>query len=286
MPDNSYAENGRALATELRTAIDEWCTTNIEEDEHRNHLGGSVIAKECPRVPWYNFRWVKLVRFDGRMKRLFNRGHLEEQRIIAWLKGAGFEVWAVDTDGKQFRVSAAEGHYGGSLDLLLRHPYYTQGEMILGECKTHNLKSFTALVTKGVAKSKPEHWGQMNTYGRLRGITRALYFAVCKDNDDIHLEFLDLHPGYGDELTRKAEDTILRQRPPARAAMTKAHFICRFCDYSDVCHDGVAFEPNCRSCVFARPARNGEWWCEFHNDTIPKGYLIKGCPQWRTLPNE
>ena len=31
-----------------------------------------------------------------------------------------------------------------------------------------------------------EHWAQMQVYMHLSGLTRALYLAVCKDNDALH----------------------------------------------------------------------------------------------------
>src|SRR5574340_720247 len=82
----------------------------------RPHLGASLIGNTCARQIWYGFRWVKAPRFDGRMIRLFNRGHLEEARFIALLLMIRCEVYQQDANGKQFRISHADGHVGGSGD--------------------------------------------------------------------------------------------------------------------------------------------------------------------------
>lgn len=63
-----------------------------QESEFRNHLGGSMIGRKCERQLWYNFRWAASSNFDGRMLRLFNRGHLEEHRFIQYLRLAGATV--------------------------------------------------------------------------------------------------------------------------------------------------------------------------------------------------
>ncbi len=56
------------------------------------------------------------------------------------------------------------------------------------EFKTHSAKSFADLAAKGVEASKPQHVAQMQIYMHLTGITRALYVAVCKDTDALHIE--------------------------------------------------------------------------------------------------
>lgn len=58
----------------------------------RPHLGGSMIGKKCERELYYSFRWFKRPAFEGRMLRLFDRGHNEEFRFIAYLRSVGIEV--------------------------------------------------------------------------------------------------------------------------------------------------------------------------------------------------
>jgi hypothetical protein len=58
----------------------------------RPHLGASVVGKPCDRAMVYGFRHAVRKKTEGRMLRLFNRGHLEEIRICAWLRMVGMEV--------------------------------------------------------------------------------------------------------------------------------------------------------------------------------------------------
>src|SRR4051812_41371024 len=106
----------KQLAQRIKDDINSYCVETLT-DSHRHHLGASIIGKECSRAIWYTFRWVKFEVFNGRMLRLFDRGKLEEARIINWLKGIGCQVWEVDPNtGKQFRIWGVNGHYGGSAD--------------------------------------------------------------------------------------------------------------------------------------------------------------------------
>ncbi len=80
-----------ALEAIIAADVDAYCQI-LYPAEHRNHLGGSELGKECWRQLWYKFRWVKLEKPDGRVRRLFNVGHMAEPRFISYLRGIGFEV--------------------------------------------------------------------------------------------------------------------------------------------------------------------------------------------------
>ena len=85
--------------------------------EHRSHLGASSIAEECWRKLWSNFRWLKLDEADPRMRRLWNRGHREEEIFEQFLLWAGVRIRTIDPKtNKQYVFSKINGHYGGSTD--------------------------------------------------------------------------------------------------------------------------------------------------------------------------
>lgn len=62
-----------------------------QDRQGRHHLGGSLIGRKCKRELWYSFRWAQPPEFEGRMLRLFNRGHREEDRFVEWLRSIGVE---------------------------------------------------------------------------------------------------------------------------------------------------------------------------------------------------
>lgn len=70
--------------------------SKLERDQDvsgRRHLGGSLIGRKCKRELWYSFRWALPPRHSGRMLRLFNRGHREEDRFVEWLRSVGVELY-------------------------------------------------------------------------------------------------------------------------------------------------------------------------------------------------
>lgn len=58
----------------------------------RAHLGASQIGEPCERKLVYLFRHAKEIKHDGRLLRLFRRGHLEEPHLIQHLLDIGFEI--------------------------------------------------------------------------------------------------------------------------------------------------------------------------------------------------
>ena len=58
-----------------------------------SRLGASSIGEECLRKIWMDWRGYGSVEFDGRMLRLFETGHLQEDRIVSDLKAAGYTVY-------------------------------------------------------------------------------------------------------------------------------------------------------------------------------------------------
>src|SRR3954469_10381472 len=125
------------LAEQIQTDIDEWCQKQYD-DGPRSHLGASIIGHKCERYLWFSFHWMYYQVFSGRMQRLFQRGHLEEERVIQWLRGIGFTIKQVAVqENSQERIVFAEGHGGGSLDGTAQLPTrYGTFAPILIEIKT------------------------------------------------------------------------------------------------------------------------------------------------------
>jgi hypothetical protein len=283
--DLLHPHQRKALAAQISADIDEFCRVTYD-DGHRRHLGASLIGHECARYLWYVFRWVEAAAFSGRMMRLFNRGHETEARFVYWLRGIGFEVWDVDpATNEQFRIHGVSGHFGGGLDGILRMPAaYQFQEPLLLEMKTSKTgPAFQKLVEQGVKIAKPQHFKQMSSYGRKYGFKYALYLCIDKNDDTIHVEIVELDWTLGADLEQRAADIIVSKLPPPRVNESPAYFLCKLCDRHDVCHKGAPYQRNCRSCDFAQPVENGQWFCGKWNNIIPEDFIPVGCDGWHPV---
>lgn len=247
------------------------------EDPPRYHLGPSILGHPCRRWLWLSFRHAVQSNFSGRVLRLFRRGQIEEAQVVADLRAIGCVVDA-EEGGKQYRVTFAP-HLSGSMDGIIQSgvPEAPHKPHVL-EIKTHNKKSFDDLLKNGVEKSKPQHWVQMQCYMLGSDIDRALYFAVCKDDDRIYTERVRLEKRTAQDLIKKGIEIIASDRLPEPVSADPTWYQCKFCDAYSFCHDThLATEIGCTTCAHVTPADSGEWHCARFDAEIPRPFIQAGC---------
>lgn len=257
------------------------------ERHHRSYLGMSTMGNECDRALWMAFRWAhEPESLDGRKLRLFETGHREEARMLDDLEMAGVTVHRVDpATGEQWAVAALGGHMRGHMD--------GQGEGFeeapkachVLEFKTHNEKSFKALVKDGVQKSKPGHYAQMQLYMHFSGIERAFYMAVNKNTDELHTERVAYDAQAAIVLVARAERIINSAEPPPKLhddPTAKMAWVCNYCPAFHQCHASAFALRNCRTCIHSTPVHGG-WHCALHGGLDEETQRV-GCSQHLYIP--
>lgn len=260
----------------------------------RSYLGASTFGTECDRAFWYGFRLAaEPEALTGQKLRLFETGHREEARIIDDLRAAGLTVEETDpATGRQWEIVAIGGHMRGHLDGIATGVIEAPKAEHVLECKTHNEKSFRALVKDKVEKSKPGHYAQMQLYMHHRGIGRALYVAVNKNTDEIYIERIAYDMAYALRLMARAERAITAEKAPPRLhddPSAKAAFACQWCSAFQICHAGQFARRNCRTCLSSTPvidaSDRGAWRCERWNKELNWREQQAGCASHLYLPS-
>lgn len=257
---------------------------DVPDTMPRTHLGGSLIGADCARDLWYGFRWAAQEKFPGRIIRLFHRGHLEEARFIALVRVAGMESWH-SQDGKQFRISDHNGHYGGSLDGVARGCLdIPNGEACLLEFKTHGKSSFKKLIVEGVKSAKNQHYVQCQQYMAKFGLNWCLYMAVEKDTDELHLEVFQFDSANAQRYLERAGAIVNSEIPPPKANESPAWYSCKWCKHIKICHYNEPALKNCRTCAWAKPASEGRWVCGRSETYLTKEAQWAGCGEHQYVP--
>lgn len=268
-------------------------------EQHRLHLGASLIGRSCAREIWYTFRWADREHFDGRMLRLFASGHLQEPRLIADLRRIpGVTVAEKDpSTDKQWSFTAHGGHFGCSLDgAAVGLPEAPKTWHSL-EFKGVNQKTFDKIVKEGVAKAKPEHHAQMIVGMELAGLERCLYLVVNKNTDEIYGERVKADSKEAKRLLDRGLSIIQAKEPPARISERFDWHECKFCRFHSICHGERAPEVNCRTCahsaanVHGAPRtgdKGGEWVCGHDMlksmPVLGESLQRTGCSEHRYIP--
>ncbi len=247
------------------------------EDKPRPHLGCSTLGHHCDRWLWLSFRWAVREKFSGRMLRLFRRGQNEEDIIVSDLRAIGIDIRFT---GKTQRRVDFGCHVSGSLDGVIESgvPEAPKARHI-AEFKTHSKKSFEVLVKDGVEKSKPMHYAQMQVYMHGTDISRALYVAVCKDDDRLHIERVRYDKAAAEKLVERGKRLALDDRCPPPISTDPSWYQCKFCPAHGLCHERQPTKfANCRTCAHATAKPDSSWRCERHEaDAIPYEFQLEGC---------
>jgi len=247
------------------------------QDAPRPHMGASGLGHHCDRWIWLSFRWAVREEFPGRIKRLFRRGHNEEATIQADLEAIGIKFEDTGTDQQFVDLG---GHLGGSTDGIAVSGIPGGGmQKHVVEYKTHALKSFNDLEIKGVEKSKPVHYAQMQLYMHGLGMKRALYVAVCKNDDRIYTERIKYDPDTAQSLLDRGQRLSTAERMPDPISADPSWYQCKLCPAHDFCHGSkLTKQVNCRTCARSTPMPNGKWACARWdaNDVAPE-HQATGC---------
>lgn len=249
-----------------------------QAEKPRSHLGCSVLGHPCDRWLWLSFRWAVQEQFAGRILRLFRRGQLEEAPLISDLRAIGMDV-RIASSGKQQRVDFGS-HISGSLDAVIESgvPEAPKKKHV-AEFKTHSLKSFNELAKDGVEKSKPPHFAQMQLYMHGTGIDRALYVAVCKDDDRIYAERVRYDKALAEKYLARGQRIALDDRMPPPLSTDPSWYQCKLCPAWSFCHEKqLTQHVNCRTCAHSTALPDSTWHCaRYDASDIPVEYQREGC---------
>ena len=256
----------------IATMIDQYHAS--KKSKPRPHMGVSLLGHHCDRWLWINFRWAVVEDFDGRILRLFRRGHSEEDTIIRDLRSIG-----IDIRSSQRRVDFGH-HVSGSLDGVIESgvPEAPKSRHV-AEFKTHSKKSFDDMVKNGVEKSKPMHYIQMQVYMHGTDIKRALYLAVCKDDDRIYTERVKYASSVAEEAIIRGKRIAMADRMPEPCSADPSWYQCKFCPAHSFCHKAEPTKRiNCRTCAHSTAMAESTFRCERHDaDAIPEEFQHEGC---------
>ena len=222
----------------------------------RDYLGISSIGNKCDRYLWLLFRQAFKQTFPGRILRLFNRGHREEEIVYNDLKMLGCQI-----EGDQYESTYGtfiKGHCDG---VVLGLPEREKTRTLL-EIKTIGDKYYKKYIKDGLEKTNIVYYTQMQSYMYLMGLTRGLFFAVNKNTDEIYTEIIKIDKAFAiKQLERADRITTLKTPPNGISDNPISWWECRFCNAREVCSKMSYPVKNCKTCCFSTPTKQG-WICE------------------------
>ena len=262
----------RAIQDALTANADDWESVGVPAGD---------IGVECDRAIWLAFRRAsKPEEITWQKRRIFERGNIEEERLLDLLRLIGCEV-----TGQQERVRAAGGHLRGKIDgRTYGLPEAPKTEHLI-ECKSAKDDSFKKL-KDGVKKGNPSHYATFQFYMHCLGLSRVLYMCSNKDNELLHLERVEYDAEFALRAVARIERIIQTSEPPARLCSKRDDFRGMFCKQQEVCWQEVWPRVHCRTCLHSSPILDGNagWDCARWSKPLSLPEQDEGCPAQLYIP--
>jgi hypothetical protein len=263
---------------------------NADRTGDNTGVAMSQAASECDLQIWYAFRWAAPAeKIDGIKQSRFDTGNAWESRLLDDLELIGCQVERIDpATGKQFRVELANGWLRGKMDGRVLGLPEAPKTLHVVECKSHNSKSFKDLQKKKLAASKPDHFIQCQDYMLAQGLTRCLYYAVCKDTDERYAERVEFDAGVALAHEARIARIVSSDRAPARLfedPSSKAAFACGWCPAKSQCHERAFARQNCRTCLSASFEDGARVRCTHWQKELSYEEQQAGCAAHLYLPD-
>lgn len=173
------------IADQLMIDIDNYCDKKWQ-DENRTHLGFSMIGDECQRKLWYGFRWCKMPKPEPRIKRLFDRGHKEEDRFIDYLRGIGCTVNSFDSKWRLLYLEVADKYTVTEIDNITPNMLAVDVSDDLQHIHNANGQGIDYPVQWKVSASNGHSGGSLDGKGYLPenyGLTEEILFEFKTHSD-------------------------------------------------------------------------------------------------------
>jgi hypothetical protein len=228
------------ISTDINHWVDTGVATAANREPPRAYLGASMLGHPCMRYLVYYYRnrvagdaTIGASEPAGRMRRIWDRGHDAESRIIRHLRFGGFDVRNIDVDGNQFRFSQVNGKISGGIDGIVYNGPIPLPYPLLLEIKNINNASWNHLVKHGLEKSKEIYHAQVHLYMAYFGLENCLFCAENADTCDRLWLMVPYDRRRAQEVSDKAVAIVTRgltSKLPDRIARNEDYYICRMCE--------------------------------------------------------
>jgi hypothetical protein len=232
-----------SVSGQLTALVDAGMQRARASETGRDYLGASRLGVACERALQYEFAKAPIDsgrRLEGRMLRIFERGHVMEDCMVAWLRAAGFDLRTRKADGEQFGFSAADGRLKGHVDGVIVAGPEGFAYPALWENKCLGNKSWRDLDKHKLVVSKPVYAAQVAIYQAYLELHEhpAIFTAINADTMEIYTELVPFDPALAQRMSDRAVKVITATEAGEllpRSFNDSTHFECRMCAWQDRC---------------------------------------------------
>lgn len=236
-----------SISGQISTLIDLGLQKTRSKERSRQYLGASRLGVSCERALQYEYAQAPVDpgrELQGRILRIFERGHVNEDSMVEWLRAAGFDLRThktlTDGPSEQIGFSTADGCLQGHIDGVFVGGPRGFKYPALWEHKCLNSKSWRDLEKNKLAVSKPIYAAQVAIYQAYLELHEnpAIFTAVNADTIEIYAELVPFDAALAQAMSDRGVRVIAATHAGEllpRAYFDPTHFDCKFCAWQDRC---------------------------------------------------
>ncbi len=232
-----------SISARLTALIDIGLQRAHEREPKREYLGASRLGATCERQLQFEYVGAAIdygEQIEGRILRIFRRGHVLEEVMAQWLHDAGFDLRTHQRNGEQFGFITLDGRVQGHIDGKFVDGPEGFAYPALWECKALGAKSWNALLKQGLAVSKPIYAAQVAIYQAYLELHEnpAIFTALNADTMEIYTELVPFNAALAQRISDRAVRVISATAAGEllpRAFVDPSHFECKMCAWQDRC---------------------------------------------------
>lgn len=228
----------------LAPIVDAAVKADRDSQKPREYLGASMMGDPCLRKVAYQYHQTPKDAdrgFSGQLYRVFDMGHDGEDRVVEYLRLAGFDLRTHKFDGGQFGYCVADGKMRGHIDGVIVGGRTIPGigfpYPCLWENKALGASSWADVVRNGIKDSKPLYYAQVQIYMAYMSLAWCLFTCLNRDTGEIHYEVIEFDAAHAQEISDRGVRVIQSASPEefGRIARERTDFRCKRCDFFQTC---------------------------------------------------
>lgn len=215
---------------------------------------GAKWGDVCERALFYEYKQYPQDEgkgFGGDLYRIFGMGHDAEERIAQYLRLAGFNLLTEKANGggqfgfeklpdPETGIPRMRGFADG---VFIDGPSELAGQTLvypfLWECKALNDKKWKEMVSKGVMKSHPKYYAQVQLYMGVLNLTQspALITAMNRNTGELHYEFVQYNEAHAQQVIDRGIRVVSTKHPLELPRINNdwTQVPCTWCAYRSTC---------------------------------------------------
>lgn len=229
----------------------------IAENRKRPKIPATVVANgavhvtdavKCLRQAFLGFHLDNGLDGDADKQTIFDDGFQTEEQILKFLAEAGITVYETQ-ERVVDKVDRLNGAWDGVVNLRDFGDNLPDESAIL-EIKSISDYGFKSLAKAGLRAEKPEYFGQVQAYMRLRGLNYCVFIAKSKATGEKYVELVPFSMDDFVEVKRRAGilfaairdeqipapdyDPVPRKKHRTKGEV-RADWHCEYCDFASEC---------------------------------------------------